>query len=158
MTALLNLYEHLSWKSSRGKGWWERAVKGRKHRKLCVSTLLIELGHNIINRYSEKFSSPWSQVMSPERKGYEKVEGRKRWLMLTRMFSHRKLHGERNFRPEFLQQDFYLLRFGEKIWTTYLVVRLLDEGFHVVFPSEPPLRLGSAVYFEKHVLTVITWR
>lgn len=96
--------------------------------------------------------------MSPKRKEYEKGEGKERWLMLSRMCSHRKLRGERNFRPEFLQQDFYLLRFGEKIWTMYLVVRLLDEGFHVVVPSEPLLRLGSAVYFEKHVLTVITWR
>lgn len=65
---------------------------------------------------------------------------------------------ERNFRPEFLQQDLYLLSFGEKIWTMYLVVRLLDEGFHVVVLSEPLLCLGSAVYFEKRLLTVITWR
>lgn len=49
----------------------------------------------------------------------------------------------------FLQQDFYLLRFREKIWTMYLVVRLLDEGFHVVVPREALLCLGSAVCSEK---------
>lgn len=53
---------------------------------------------------------------------------------------------------------FYLPSFVENIWTIYLLGRLLDEDFHVVVLSEPLLCLGSTVYFERCILTVITWR
>lgn len=96
--------------------------------------------------------------MSPERKGYGKVEGKEMADALQNVFPQ-ETQGQREILGQnFLQQDFNLLGSGEKMWIMYLVVRLLDEGFHVVIPSEPPLCLGSAVYFEKRVLTVITWR
>lgn len=64
--------------------------------------------------------------------------GRKREVVdaLRNVFPQ-ETQGQREISGQnFLQQDFYLLRFREKVWTVYLVVRLLDEGFHVVVPWE----------------------
>ena len=62
---------------------------------------------------------------------------------------------EGNCRSEFLQQGFIS---PGLIWTIYLVVRLLDEGFHVVVPSEHLPCLGATVYFQRFVLAVFRWR
>lgn len=98
--------------------------------------------------------------MSPERKGYGEVGGKERWLMHSRMFSRRKPRGREKFQARIFAAGSLSPQFwGEDLDHVFScqIVRL-DEDFHVVVPSEPPLCLGSAVYFEKRVLTVITWR
>lgn len=50
--------------------------------------------------------------------------------------------GGGKFQIRIFAAEFYLCRFEETIWTIYLVVRLLDEGFHVVVPSKSLLCLG----------------
>lgn len=44
--------------------------------------------------------------MSPEGKGYGKVEGKEGWLMLSRMFSHRKPRGREKFQARIFAAGF----------------------------------------------------
>lgn len=44
--------------------------------------------------------------MWPERKGYGKVEGKERWLMLSGMFSHRKPRGREKFQARIFAAGF----------------------------------------------------
>lgn len=56
------------------------------------------------------------EVMSPERRGYGEVGGKERWLMYSRMFSHRKPRGGEKFQARIFAAGFLSPQFwGEDL-------------------------------------------